>query len=91
EVPLDPEGGVAFPGSAEVWMVAKGQASIAGAAGRLKKLSKAVVPDDEDKILLRMAHTRHKNVSELDSFLAVARIDSHRPEKLDEASPSVPI
>jgi hypothetical protein len=91
EVPLDSEGSVDFPGSAEVWTVAKGQSRSAGnMAKMLKKLKRAVAPDVEDEILLRMANTRYKQRSEehteLDNFLAVVRIDEHRAEPLDENS-----
>jgi hypothetical protein len=91
EVPLDAEGNVDFPGSAEVWTVAKGQSRSAGNSAKLlKKLKRAVAPDVEDEILILLARTRYKegglNRGELDNFLAVVRIDEHRPEPLDEAS-----
>jgi tetratricopeptide (TPR) repeat protein len=91
EVPLDDGGHVDFPGSPEVWMVAKGGASsLAKTAKMIRKLKKVVAPDVEDEILLRLARTRYKNRqlnrSELDNFLAVVRIDRHRKEPMDEAS-----
>jgi hypothetical protein len=56
----------------------------------LKKLKRAVAPDVEDEILLRLANTRYKQRgavrTELDNFLAVVRVDEHRPEPLDENS-----
>ncbi|MGB6477223.1 MAG: hypothetical protein WBF04_24480 [Candidatus Sulfotelmatobacter sp.] len=90
-VPLDEEGHVDFPGSAEVWMVAKGRnATDAQTAKLLKKVSKAVAPDVEDEVLLNLAQTRYKNRSvrhtELDNFLAVSHIDTHRTEQLSEES-----
>ena len=88
EVPLDADGSVEFPGSPEVWLVAKGQVnSVARSAKLLKKVSKVAAPDEEDEILLRLARTRYKATqSELDNFLAVVRIEAHRTEPLDEAS-----
>jgi len=88
EVPLDADGSVEFPGSPEVWLVAKGQVnSVARSAKMMKKVAKAAAPDEEDEILLRLARTRYKaSQSELDNFLAVVRIESHRSEPLDEAS-----
>jgi Flp pilus assembly protein TadD len=91
EVPLDEDGTVDFPGSAEVWMVAKGQSHSTGdMAKMLKRLKRAVAPDVEDEILLRLAGTRYKQSgmdrAELDNFLAVVRIDAHRSDPLDEAS-----
>ena len=91
EVPLDNDGSVDFPGSPEVWMVAKGQSRSAGNVTKMmKKLKRAVAPDVEDEILLRLAGTRYKELkterSELDNFLAVMRIDEHRSDPLDEAS-----
>ena len=87
DVPLDGEGNVRFPGSPEVWLVAKGQRSADSLA---KKLNKAVAPDAEDEILFRLANTRYKSQnrqrSELDNFLAVANIDHYRPEPLDEST-----
>ena len=91
EVPLDADGNVDFPGSPEVWMVAKGQSHSAEHTTKmLKKLKRAVAPDVEDEILLRLARTHYKEESishsELDNFVAVVRIDEHRTEPLDEAS-----
>lgn len=90
-VPLDEEGHLDFPGSPEVWTVAKGRnASDAQTAKLLKKVSKAVAPDVEDEVLLNLAQTRYKNRSvrhtELDNFLAVSHIDAHRTEQLSEES-----
>lgn len=91
EVPLNDDGSVDFPGSAEVWTVAKGQSHSTGNVAKLmKKLKRAVAPDVEDEILLRLASTRYKQGStergELDNFLAVVRIDEHRSDPLDEES-----
>jgi Tfp pilus assembly protein PilF len=90
EVPLDDSGNVDFPGSPEVWMVAKGQShSTSGTTKILKKLKRTVAPEVEDEILLRLASTRYRERgehSELDNFLAVVRIDGHRTNPLDEAS-----
>ncbi len=90
EVPLDEQGNVDFPGSPELWMVAKGQASASAMASHLKKVSKVAAPDEEDEVLLRLARTHYKSsqssFSELDNFVAVARIDAHRSDPLDDAS-----
>jgi tetratricopeptide (TPR) repeat protein len=91
EVPLDDDGNVNFPGSPEVWMVAKGQShSVEHTARMLKKLKRVVAPDVEDEILLRLARTHYKQSaqsrSELENFVAVVRIDGHRSDPLDEAS-----
>ena len=91
EVPLDKDGSVDFPGSPEVWMVAKGQSrSSANVTKMMKKVTRAVAPEVEDEILLRLAGTRYKvgasPRSELDNFLAVVRIDAHRTSPLDEES-----
>lgn len=90
-VPLDREGHVDFPGSGEVWTVAKGHSSgESQTAKMMKKVSKAVAPEVEDELLLRMAKTRYKDKaarhSELENFLAVARIDAHRTKPMDEQS-----
>lgn len=91
EVPLDGDGNVDFPGSPEVWMVARGQSrSTEHAAKMIKKLNRVAAPDVEDDILLRLAHTRYKDLeeqrTELANFMAVVRIDEHRSDPLDEAS-----
>ena len=91
EVPVDPEERVLFPGSPEVWMLARGNSSsAAGAVKMVKRLSRITAPEQEDEILLRLARTRyvssHEKMSELDNFVAVVRIDRHREEPLDEAS-----
>ena len=72
-------------------MVAKGQShSIEHTAKMIRKLKRVAAPDVEDEILLRLARTRYiessERHSELDNFLAVAHIDEHRTDPLDEAS-----
>lgn len=91
DVPLNNDGSVNFPGSAEVWTIAKGDSKTPGQSEKmLRKVRKAVAPDVEDAILLRIASTRYKiggeRLTELDNFLAVAHIDAHRSEPLDEQS-----
>jgi len=90
-VPLDQQGHVEFPGSPEVWTVAKGTSSDDKQVAKLmKQVSKTATPDVEDAILLRLASTRYKDKnsqnSELVNFLAVSRIDAHRSEPLDDES-----
>ena len=89
-IPLE-NGSVAFPGSPELWMVAKGTSKNAGNMQKiLRKAHKTVAPDQEDEILLHIAGTTYKGanerLSEVSNFLAVARIDAHRDEYLDEES-----
>ncbi len=88
EVPLDRDGNLDFPGSPEVWMVAKGQSD--DVAKMMKEVKRAAAPEVEDQILLRLAGTRYKKAGvvqgELDNFLAVVRIDSRRTQPLDQAS-----
>ncbi len=91
DVPVTDDGSVDFPGSPEVWMVVNGTSRNSGKTARMiRKLKKTAAPDVEDDILIRLAKTRYKveglHHSELDNFLAVVRIDSHRAEPLDEAS-----
>jgi tetratricopeptide (TPR) repeat protein len=90
-VPLDEEGHIEFPGSPEVWTVAKGRSSDEGHTAHLmKKVRKAATPEVEDAVLVRLAGTQYKEnnakVSELDNFLAVSSIDAHRKEPMDEES-----
>ncbi len=90
-VPIDDEGHVVFPGSPQIWMVAKGNASDdLHVAKIMTKASVAATPDVEDEILLHLADTHYKShlikSSELDNFLAVAGIDAHRTKPLDEES-----
>ncbi len=90
-VPLDHDNHVAFPGSPEVWTVAKGRSSTEiQTAKLLKKVSKVAPPDVEDDVLLRLAHVHYGKAdarhTELDNFLAVARVDAHRTVPLDEES-----
>ena len=90
-VPLDSQDHVDFPGSPEVWTVAKG-ASTSGTqvAKMMRKVAKAAAPEVEDELLLQLAQTRYKESSfyhtEMENFLAVARIDLHRAKPLDEQS-----
>ena len=89
ELPLDEDGNIDFPGSPEVWLVAKGQSQ--GVAKLMKKVKRTAAPEVEDEILLRLGQTKYKNDSslqhsEFDNFLAVLHIDSHRTDPLDEAS-----
>lgn len=89
-VPLNEDGTVAFPGSPEVWMVAKGRSAAGGSNKLLKKLARAAAPDDEDEILIRLARTQYKSGalrhSELENFLSVVRVDAHRSEPLEEGA-----
>ncbi len=84
ELPLNADGTVAFPGGAEVWTVIKRDAS----ARRLeRRFRKAVAPEVEDQILARLAKTKFPTRtgprSQVDKFLALARMDLLRPEPMD--------
>lgn len=84
ELPLDADGSVVFPGGAEVWLVARGQAD----AGRLaRKLPRKAVPEVEDDILIRVAKTKFQTPngqrSQVDKFLAAARLDQLRSQPMD--------
>lgn len=84
ELPLDADGTVIFPGGAEVWMVARGQAD----ASRLaRKLPRKAVPDVEDEILVRVVKTKFQaprgQRSQVDKFLAAARLDQLRSQPMD--------
>lgn len=88
-VPLDDQGQIDFPGSPEVWTVAKGRSSNEEHTVHLmKKVRKAAAPDLEDAVLVRLAGTQYKEnsiqITELDNFLAVSSIDAHRAEPMDE-------
>ena len=89
DVPLDEHGNVDFPGGPELWIAAKRHA-IPLEQTDLKKASKAAAPAEEDEILVRLARSQYQsgqaNYSELDNFMAVARIDAHRSEPLDQGS-----
>ena len=89
ELPLLEDESVDFPGSPEVWMVAKGRST--GNVGKMmKKVKRTAAPDVEDEILLRLARTHYSDIagerSELDNFLGAVRVDAHRSDPLDEAS-----
>jgi len=91
---VDKEGHVKFPGSPAVWQVAAGPATNEAEISKLlKQMSKIAAPEVEDQMLLRMAQARYKDGAathtehtELDNFLAVARIDAHRTQPLDAES-----
>ena len=88
-VPLDDSGHVRFPGSPEVWMLARGHSSSPSNTARLlKRLPKTAAPELEDEILLRLARTSYKvgglPRSELTNFLAVVHLEAHRTEPLSE-------
>lgn len=90
-VPLDAGSRVRFPGSPGVWMVAKGASEdVAGTATLLRKVAKTAAPEREDEILIRLMGIGYgasqQPQSELDNFLAVTSVDSHRKEPLDERS-----
>jgi Tfp pilus assembly protein PilF len=88
-VPLDGAGRVRFPGSPEVWMVAHGQSDSADKTSRLlRKVAKVTTPEVEDEVLVRLMRTSYSSSSqersELDNFLAVSSLESHRATPFDE-------
>jgi tetratricopeptide (TPR) repeat protein len=91
-VPLDSEGHLDFPGSPTVWTLAAGRSSSEKHIEKLvEKASKAAPPQVEDYVLVRLAQTRYHDKgsvrhTELENFLAVSRIDAHRPQPMDERS-----
>ena len=89
EIPVGKDGSVLFPGSPEVWTVAKGTSNLEKTQKLIRKVDKAVAPATEDEILIRMARRRYEvgalRVSQMDNFLAVARIDGRRASPLTEA------
>jgi hypothetical protein len=90
-VPLDSQGHIAFPGSPEIWEVAAGNNSDnKNVAKLMEKASRTASPEVEDSVLLRLAEIRFKvedgKDSELANFLAVARLNAHRIQPLDEES-----
>lgn len=86
-IPLNDDGSVDFPGSPEVWMVAKGRNVSGSSVGKMtRKMKKTAVPDDEDQILTRLATTGYKaqnrQTSELANFIAVTQVDEQRDTPL---------
>jgi hypothetical protein len=72
-------------------MVAKGTSSNPEQIGKmLKRVRKAVAPDVEDEILLDMLERNYEiddvEHNQTENFLAVVRLEKHRPEPLDEAT-----
>lgn len=88
EIPIAPDGTVNWPGSAEVWTVARGASTLEKTQRMMRKVDKAVAPASEDEVLIRMARRRYEagdqKVSQVDNFLAVARIDAKRATPLTE-------
>lgn len=87
EVPLDDDLTVDFPGSPEVWMVAKGTNTSTSTVTKMsRKMKRSATPDDEDAILVRLATSEYKSregeKSELANFIATVRIDAQRTEPL---------
>ncbi len=91
-VPLDSEGRLDFPGSPTVWTLASGRSTSDKHIEKLvEKASKAAPPQVEEYVLVRLAQTRYHDKgavrhTEMENFLAVSRIDAHRPQPLDERS-----
>ncbi|MCW5963252.1 MAG: hypothetical protein KIT83_04370, partial [Bryobacterales bacterium] len=91
EIPLDDAGRLQFPGSPEIWMLTKGDASsLKSVDKRARRLPRVTTPDREDQILVRLLREdysiRGRKRSQLENFVEVARIDASRKEPLDEES-----
>jgi hypothetical protein len=89
ELPLDQDGKIVFPGSERVWTIAKGGSQNITEVQKLtKQIRRASSPDAEDEILLSMLDQKNevagRKVSQIENFLAVARIDAHRKQPMDE-------
>ena len=91
ELPLDTEGNINFPGSAQIWLVAKGGSSDASQVSKLlRKATKKALPEVEDEILLRLLDTEYEadgdKFNQVENFLALVRLERHRSRPLDEAT-----
>jgi len=91
ELPLDEEGNINFPGSAQIWLVAKGGSSDTGQVSNLlRKATKKALPEVEDEILLRLLDTEYEvdgaKFNQVENFLAIVRLERHRTHPLDEAT-----
>lgn len=79
ELPLDEEGGVRFPGGAQVWQVARGASGL-DRIQRLERRAQRARPAEEDDILERMARERYgvnrNRFSQLENFLMAARVEA---------------
>jgi hypothetical protein len=90
ELPLDDSGNVRFPGSDRVWMTATDSSNNADALQRLlQSASRIRAPVSEDEILLDLLDREYENdlhqkFRRIQNFLAVARIDAHRHQPMDE-------
>ena len=87
EVPLNEDLTVDFPGSPEVWMVAKGQTAKSTKLAKLnRKMKRTAPPETEDEILVRLAGCTYKTHegqrSEMANFMATVHIDAERTEPL---------
>jgi hypothetical protein len=87
EIPVNDDLTVDFPGSAEVWMVAKGRSATASSLAKMnRKMKRSVAPESEDAILVRLANSAYKSEkgeeSELANFIATVHIDAQRTEPL---------
>jgi tetratricopeptide (TPR) repeat protein len=91
ELPLDVDGNINFPGSAQIWLVAKGGSSDTSQVSKLlRKASKKALPEVEDEILLRLLDTEYEvddsKFNQVENFLAVVRLERHRTQPLDEVT-----
>jgi hypothetical protein len=87
EVPLTDSGTVAFPGSREVWMAAKGGSNPAASTLKTAQdLKHGKGPINDDAVLIRLATTEYKTdtlrQSELSNFNAVSRLNRQRSTPL---------
>jgi len=91
ELPLDEDGNINFPGSAQIWLVAKGGSSDTGQVSKLlRKATKKALPEVEDEILLRLLDTEYEadgsELNQVENFLGVVRLERHRTQPMDESA-----
>ena len=91
ELPIDADGKVLFPGSPEVWLVARNNSSaVQNTERRLARLARVTTPEVEDEILLRLITKNYeesgKRYEAWQNLLAVVRVEAAHTQPLDEES-----
>jgi hypothetical protein len=88
ELPFNEDGSIRFPGGARIWTVAYGSSpTIDGVQKLFGQLNRSKTPADDEILLSMLGRTyRHGvlSISQIENFLAVAHIESHRSEPLEE-------
>src|SRR5262249_2749157 len=87
ELPLGPNGQVLFPGGVNAWHVVKSGAKEIKQKGQSRRRTAEIMTKPEDAILLRFLGTHYlveaTDCSEVENFLAVVRLESHRATPMD--------